>query len=60
MHNYTKTAITMLEVISENMSDYNIIRSYKHELRTRFQFMIEILELSVKRKNELLYLDYDL
>lgn len=54
--NYTKTVITMSEVISKNISDYSNMRTYKYELRTRLEFMVEILESSLKRKNELLYL----
>ena len=54
--NYTKTVITMSEVISKNISDYSNMRTYRYELRTRLEFMVEILESSLKRKNELLYL----
>jgi hypothetical protein len=58
--NYTRTAKTMTSVVSTNISDYTNMRSYKNELRTRLEFIIEMLDLSLKKKTELLYLEYDL
>lgn len=58
--NYTRTAKTMTSVVSTNISDYTNMRSYKHELRTRLEFIIEMLDSSLKKKTELLYLEYDL
>lgn len=60
IYNYTKTAKTMTSVISTNISDYSNMRSFKQELRTRLEFVIEMLDSSLKRKSELLYLEYDL
>jgi uncharacterized phage infection (PIP) family protein YhgE len=57
MNNYTKTVKTMISVISTNISDYTSMRSFKLELRTRLEFIMEILDSSLKRKNELLYYD---
>ena len=58
--NYTRTAKSMTNIISTNISDYSNMRSFKQELRTRLEFVIEMLDISLKRKTELLYLEYDL
>lgn len=60
IYDYTRTAKTMITVISTNVSDYTSMRSFKQELRTRLEFVIEMLESSLKKKSELLYLEYDL
>lgn len=60
IYNYTRTAKTMISVVSTNVSDYTSMRSFRQELRTRLEFIIEMLDISLKRKSELLYLEYDL
>lgn len=60
IYDYTRTAKTMINVVSTNISDYSNMRSFKQELRTRLEFVIEMLESSLKKKSELLYLEYDL
>lgn len=60
IYNYIRTAKTMISVVSTNISDYSNMRSFKLELRTRLEFVIEMLDSSLKKKSELLYLEYDL
>lgn len=60
IYDYTKTAKTMITVVSTNISDYSNMRTFKYELRTRLEFVIEMLDSSLKKKSELLYLEYDL
>jgi len=60
IYNYIRTAKMMTTVISTNVSDYTSMRSFTQELRTRLEFVVEILESSLKKKSELLYLQYDL
>lgn len=60
IYDYTRTAKTMITVVSTNISDYSNMRTFKHELRTRLEFVIEMLDSSLKKKSELLYLEYDL
>lgn len=59
IYNYTRTAKTMISVVSINISDYTSMRSFRQELRTRLEFITEMLDISLKRKSELLYLEYD-
>lgn len=60
MYNYSKTIKTMTEVISDSVSEYSNMRTFRYELKTRLEFIIEILEITLKKKNELLYLEYNL
>jgi prophage DNA circulation protein len=60
IYDYIRTAKAMITVVSTNVSDYTNMRTFKYELRTRLEFVIEMLESSLKKKSELLYLEYDL
>jgi len=60
IYNYIRTAKIMINVVSTNVSNYTSMRSFSQELKTRLEFVIEMLDISLKKKSELLYLEYDL
>ena len=59
LHDSSKTVKTLLNTMSNNMTSYS--KKYesmtKYELRSRLQFIEEIVEASLKIKNEIYYLD---
>lgn len=60
VNSYTRTAKVMINVICTNIPEYGTMRSSRQELHTRLEFVIEMLDIISKKKNELLYLEYDL
>jgi putative cell wall-binding protein len=61
MNENTRAVQLMLKTVIKNMDNYNSRRENitRFELKTRLEFINEILSNSLKTKNELYYLSYE-